>query len=204
MKVMRRIICLILAAFLMLSALGGVRIGASTTFQFIKSYEIAVVFDNSGSMYKNEAWCRAKYAMEIFASMLNYGNGDRLKVFPMWEFTVDGSQPSSGGSYEAIEINRISDIDKLRNLYTVAPSSTPFEPITEAYEYLKTAEADEKWLIVLTDGEFNKDKRGKNANINLGKKLLPLASSEIKVQYLGFGEAPNLKSSEEDYFFAKK
>ena len=34
---------------------------------------IAIVFDNSGSMYVRgeKAWCRATYAMEVFASMLN-------------------------------------------------------------------------------------------------------------------------------------
>ena len=53
-----------------------------------KSYDIAVVFDNSGSMYNNEAWCRAKYAMEIFASMLNYDKGDKLKIFTMWGIEI--------------------------------------------------------------------------------------------------------------------
>ena len=38
-----------------------------------ESRTIAIVFDNSGSMYLNKelAWCRATYAMEVFASMLN-------------------------------------------------------------------------------------------------------------------------------------
>ena len=68
-----------------------------------KTYDIAVVFDNSGSMYQNQAWCRAKYAMEIFASMLNYNNGDTLKIFPMWEVTRDGSTPNEGGSFEGFK-----------------------------------------------------------------------------------------------------
>lgn len=190
---------------LLFSAVGQVGAATTVTTKFVKSYEIAVVFDNSGSMYTNEAWCRAKYAMEIFASMLDYGNGDKLKVFPMWDVKTDGSQTADGGSYRAIEINDISDIDKLSNLFTVAPAGTPFEPVTEAYEYLKTSTANEKWLIVLTDGEFNRESRsGEETIIDLQQRLPTFASSDIKVQYLGFGEAPNLMSNEANYFFAKK
>lgn len=168
-----------------------------------KSYEIAVVFDNSGSMYQNQAWCRAKYAMEIFASMLNYEQGDRLKIFTMWEITTDGSKPTSGGSF-SVDINSKADIDKISRLYTVHPSNTPFAPITEAYEYLQTSAATEKWLIVLTDGAFNQDARGKSASINLQSRLSSLASDKIKVQYLGFGGATELRSQEAGGFYAKK
>ena len=168
-----------------------------------RSYEIAVVFDNSGSMYQNEGWCRAKYAMEIFASMLNYDDGDKLKIFPMWESTTDGSTPSSGGSYAAIEINSKEDIDKISNLYTVHPSNTPFAPITEAYDYLKTSSADEKWLIVLTDGAFNEEARGQKASIDLQNRVSALASDSIKVQYLGFGNATELVAEESRGFFSK-
>ena len=168
-----------------------------------KSYDIAVVFDNSGSMYQSHGWCRAKYAMEIFASMLNYDR-DKLHIFPMWEVTTDGSQPDSGGSYAAIEVKSKGDIDKISNLYTVRPSNTPFAPITEAYDYLKTSNSDEKWLVILTDGAFNQDERGKGSAIDLQKRVSSLASKDIKVQYLGFGGATALKANEANYFFTKK
>lgn len=195
---------LVLAFLITASALSvGTLVNAATTTKVEKSYEIAVVFDNSGSMYDNQAWCRAKYAMEIFSSMLNYENGDKLKIFTMWEITTDGSKPDSGGSY-SVEINNKDDIDKISNLYTVKPSYTPFAPVTEAFNYLKTSKATEKWLIVLTDGEFNQNERGKKEDINLQNKLSALASDEIKVQYLGFGEATNLTADEAKGFFTKK
>ena len=63
---------LVLAIMITASVLSvGTLANAATTTKAEKSYEIAVVFDNSGSMYDNQAWCRAKYAMEIFSSMLN-------------------------------------------------------------------------------------------------------------------------------------
>lgn len=180
----------------------------TTTSKVEKSYEIAVVFDNSGSMYTNQSWCRAKYAMEIFASMLNYDNGDKLRIYPMWEVTTDGSKPSSGGSYAAIEINNKKDIDKISNLFTVNPSDTPFAPVTEAQQYLKSSKATEKWIIVLTDGEFNQIERGKSvgtlSETDLRNRLIGVATDGIKVQYLGFEKAAVLKSEESKGFYAKK
>lgn len=204
-RVLYRISSLLLMLLMVVSVFCTIPFTASaaTVTKSEKNYDIAVVFDNSGSMYQNQGWCRAKYAMEIFASMLNYDK-DKLHIFPMWEVTTDGSQPNSGGSYAAIEVKSKKDIDKISNLYTVRPSNTPFAPITEAYNYLKTSSADEKWLIILTDGAFNQEARGQGASIDLQKRVSSLASKEIKVQYLGFGGATALKANEANNFFAKK
>ena len=160
-----------------------------------ESHQIAVVFDNSGSMYDNESWCRAKYAMEIFASMLDYDT-DSLSVFPMWEVTTDGSKPPmGGGSYKRIDIKGIDGINQINKLFTVNPSGTPYSTVTEAYDYLKNSKNDsKKWLIVLTDGEFLWETRDNHnqVTINLQDRLPKLASDEIQVQYLGFGSAAKL------------
>lgn len=180
-----------------------------------KSYDIAVVFDNSGSMYQpddkgdSKAWCRAKYAIEIFASMLNYENGDKLRVYPMWEVTTDGSKPNSGGSYSAIEINNKKDIDKISNLYTVNPSNTPFAPVLEAQKYLNSSgKGKTKWLVVLTDGMFNQIERNKDVGEisakELKSRLLKVATDDINVQYLGFSNASKLESEKDRHFYAKK
>lgn len=183
---------------------------AATITKTEKSYDIAVVYDNSGSMYidgDGMGWCRAKYAMEIFASMLNYDK-DKLSIFPMWQVTWDGSMPTTGGSFAPISIKNESEIDKISNLYTVNPGGTPFAPVDEAHSYLKKSSANEKWLIVLTDGAFNQDKReGGQQTFDvdfLEKKLSALASDDIKVQYLGFGKAAELKADASRNFFAKK
>lgn len=71
---MRRLLCSLLAALMLLPwvmqgawAAGGTR--------EVKSREIAVVFDNSGSMYDagNTAWCGAGYAVEM----------DPVHIFPI-------------------------------------------------------------------------------------------------------------------------
>lgn len=173
-----------------------------------KTYEIAVVFDNSGSMYDNQAWCRAKYAMEIFSSMLHYDTGDVLKIFPMWPVTTDGSNPETGGSYAGVEIKGSADINKISNLYTVSPSNTPFAPVMEANDALQASGASEKWLIVLTDGAFNQilrtDSTRKMSVDELRNRLIDISASGIKVQYLGFGGASSLNSDETKNFYSMK
>lgn len=173
-----------------------------------KVYDIAVVFDNSGSMYRNtQRWCRAKYAMEIFASMLNYDRGDRLYIFPMWKVTTDGTS-KSGGSYQPIEISNKNDIDKISNLYTPKPGNTPFTPADEAVEFLtKNNRGSEEWIVVLSDGEFNLEVRKEDADDTfseekLKNKLLDCTKDDIHVQYLGFGEATKLESIPSKNFYA--
>ncbi len=181
---------------------------AATATKVNRSYDIAVVFDNSGSMYNDQAWCRAKYAMEIFAAMLNYDNGDRLRIFPMWEVTTDKTKPTRGGSYAPIEIRSKSDIDKISNMYTVNPSNTPFAPVNEARDALMASSATERWLIVLTDGEFNqigrKDKISTMSSAALKTNLINAAVDGIKVQYLGFGKATVLSAEPSKNFYAIK
>ena len=212
-EILIRAVSLILTLLLITGTLccGVFTAGAAQTTKAEKTYDIAVVFDNSGSMYKNEAWSRAKYAMEIFASMLDFSK-DKLSVFPMWEVTTDG-KTTTGGSYDRIEITSKEAIDKIKNMYTPNPWETPFAPVKEAERYLKASAADEKWLIVLTDGGFTQYERNKdeyetiadeNPTFNLRDELISITSSGIKVQYLGFGAAGKLDPDESSNLYSNK
>lgn len=192
-------LALVLAVCLLLAGIP-MQASAATVTKTAKTYDIAVAYDNSGSMYDNSAWCHAKYAMEIFASMLDYGNGDKLTVFPMWEVTTDGSTPSASRSQEstsAISVQSTADIDKLANMYTPYPSGTPFTPVTKAYDYLKSSSASQKWLIVLTDGAFNSMSLDKTRS-----ELKKMSGSSIKVQYLAIGSGYGIRADEADYLYA--
>ncbi len=219
-----RILTVLLTAFMFVGMMLPMTANAASKAKVQKKetrYEIAVVLDNSGSMYDTEAWCRAKYAMEIFASMLNYENGDKLTIFPMWESVYDGSAPTDpyAGSYAPLTISggkggtdSISQkIDSISRMYTTNPYGTPYESVTSAAAHLKTSKADEKWLIVLTDGEFDRNLRSDTnvdefkGGFNLEKELLSLAvNNQIKVQYLGFDDAAELKTNEANGFYAVK
>ncbi len=180
-------------------------VSAATTTAPRKVYDIAVAYDNSGSMYDegstakpvpSKRWCYAKYAMEIFASMLDYEAGDKLTIFPMWQVKAGGSTYSD---QKPLEVRSKADIDKISDMYTPSPSGTPFSTVETAYKYLSTkSKADEKWLLVLTDGAFNGVTDADDTRADLKK----LSSQSIKVQYLGFMGAPTLSADESDGFYA--
>lgn len=202
----RKILSGILAFAVVVSALFGsaAAYAGSVVTKEEKTYEIAVVYDNSGSMYSKgkDSWCKAKYAMEIFANMLNYPAGDVLKIYPMWDVTTDGEK--TGGSHDPIVIGSSADIVKIHDMYTVKAEETPLAPVKEAYRDLKKSEASEKWLIVLTDGEFNRDSRdGSKTKVDIEQQLKKRATDGIKVQYLGIGkEAVKIDSDESRNFYA--
>ena len=88
----KRLLCLFLTLALLVTVLlpAVPAAQASTkTEKPEKTRAIAIVFDNSGSMYtimsatqdNRWAWCRATYAAEVFASMMN--EGDQLIIYPM-------------------------------------------------------------------------------------------------------------------------
>lgn len=198
-RMLTRLTATLAALVLLCSLLPAV--SAATVAKASKVYDIAVAYDNSGSMYSeagqnNRSWCYAKYAMEIFASMLDYGAGDKLTIFPMWPGKTQGV--SFSGS-RPVEIRGKGDIDKISDMYTPSPSGTPFATVETAHDYLvKKSKADEKWLIVLTDGAFN----GFTDPDDTRARLKQLATPNLKVQYLGFMGAPSLSADESDGFYA--
>ena len=200
----RRALSLVLVLVLTVSmgAVGVFSANGSTVTATEKTYDIAVVFDNSGSMYEQNRtyWCSAKYAMEIFASMLDYQK-DSLTIFPMWEVATDGSAPKGAKqeSKQPVVIQSLEDINKITLMHTKNALGTPFTPVNKAYEYLSKSKKDEKWLVVLTDGEFDGVSKDKVQGM-LSAKI----TDEIRLQYLGFGGAVDLKADEEKGFYVPK
>lgn len=184
---------------------GGAALAAGNTSVTKKevSREIAVVFDNSGSMYSDgkTAWCGATYAMEVFAAMMN--EGDVLKVFPMWEVT--SSKPGQREETYSAESNPIviksmDDIALIHNMYTPTASVTPLRTIDYAYNDLMKSTADEKWLLVLTDGSVWYDENGTELSVDKSLSMLQErldnCSKDVNVQLLAIGA--NLPLQESD------
>ena len=147
---------------------------------------IYVVFDNSGSMYGpgNMAWSQATYAMEVFAAMMNYDNGDQMKIFPMHDVTTGGT-----GSTSSITVRSISDIAQIHNMYTPQPLGTPYTQVNTAANelavLLDSGNVAEGWLVVLTDGDFDSDLPATNLQTDLEQKAE--MRDNMYVQYLAMG-----------------
>lgn len=165
---------------------------------------IAIVYDNSGSMYmyKNKAWCQALYAIEVFATMMN--PGDKLMVYPMNPMGPEGETPIYNRNNPLVitDDSQKSIIHTLKSDLRNGNNNTPIEPIDSANAGLKKESADEKWLVLLTDGAvfyengiaFGSSKQTRVALEERFKKYI----SDSNILYLGIGtglDAPQISSS---------
>lgn len=159
------------------------------------STTINLVYDDSGSMIETDGvyvdtWCQAKYAMEVFAAML--GENDSLNIYYMSDY-VDSESAAPKikltGSTDASVT--ASNVKKIHNTVTDA-SGTPYKAVKKAYNDLTKAKTDNKWLVVLTDGEFN-DCKSSTVGNNFHKYV---KVNGIKVVMLSMG--PNAASVKAD------
>lgn len=151
---------------------------------------INIVYDDSGSMYSTngsqvDTWCQAKYSMEVFAAML--GDTDTLNIYYMSDYQ------SGTGSAPRLTLQgkdgAATNVSKLHNETTKA-GNTPFDSVRKAYSDLTKANADEKWLVVLTDGEFQ--------GVDSLDAFFSQKQSDVKVMFLGMGPAASGITPHED------
>lgn len=173
---MKRTLCMVISCIFLFCC--AAPFGASATAH-TPTRIVHVVYDDSGSMYLGvDTWCRAKYSMEVFSAML--GEADRMNVYYMSDYCAGSSAPPrvSLDGADGPDVN----VAKIHNQKTTA-NSTPFNAVKKAYADLNDATADEKWLVILTDGEFE-DGRMTTSEID---RFLADKSQDIKVMFLGMG-----------------
>ena len=145
-----RVVLICLMAMLMTLFAGFVSLAEENT----PTRVINVVYDDSGSMVetggqKVDTWCQAKYAMEVFAALL--GEKDTLNTYAMSDYE-GGAKPAPRLMLDGAAGQK-ANVAKVHEMLTKA-GNTPFDAVRKAYSDLTEAQADEKWLVVLTDGEF--------------------------------------------------
>lgn len=186
---MKRIFSLILFMGILATSLM-LPLSASAAITDSPTRVINIVYDDSGSMYSTnggqvDTWCQAKYSMEVFAAML--GDTDTLNIYYMSDYqSGTGSAPrlTMQGKDGAA-----TNVSKLHNETTKA-GNTPFDSVRKAYSDLTKANADEKWLVVLTDGEFQ--------GVDSLDAFFSQKQSDIKVMFLGMGPAASGITPHED------
>lgn len=157
---------------------------------------INVVYDDSGSMIntggKNvDTWGQAKYSMEVFAAML--GSNDTMNIYVMSDF--DGGSANAGPRVVLNGKNGTGEnVSKVHEMVTTA-KNTPFDSVRKAYSDLTSAKADEKWLVVLTDGEFQ--------GVSDVDAFFDQKDKTVKVMFLAMGDsAESIKeNANENIFF---
>lgn len=153
--------------------------------------------------YKGEkAWCRATYAMEVFASMLN--KGDSLSIHPMNPIEVNGKKYTMDAPFI---ISDPSQSSQIRNIFTEKAEDTPIEAIDAAIKGLSASQATENYLIVLTDGTVFYE-GGKELSTSVSKKKLEerfnkSVGPDLNVLYLRIGSGKNMPEVSSEYYFAQ-
>jgi hypothetical protein len=154
---------------------------------------IHVVYDDSGSMIEDDGvyfdrWGQAKYAMEVFAAMLE--ENDVMRVYYMSDFALAGGVVVSArivikGSDPAGE-----RVAKIHNTVTPA-SDTPFDAVAKAYADLRNSDIPEKtkWLVVLTDGQFNRLNGQITSDLDVDSLYSQyVTESSVKIIHLAMGD----------------
>lgn len=154
------------------------------------SRTINLVYDDSGSMIEDttgyqDRWCQAKYALEVFAAMLE--ETDTMNVYAMSDFSYPADDYSGVGPYLSLSgsASPAENVAAVHQKVTGA-HSTPFQTVEKAYADLTGASTDEKWLVVLTDGEFTKDFTSV-LDISEVDNFFYQKDEDISVMYLALG-----------------
>lgn len=155
------------------------------------SRTINLVYDDSGSMILSDdnvyvdRWCQAKYAMEVFAAML--GEKDTLNIFFMSDYASSSSSKAPGLTLQGSKDATVTEnnVKQVHDILT-SPSGTPYAAVQDAYRQLSDVTTDEKWLVVLTDGEFQD-----RPIAQVGADFKDYASDgTVKVMMLAMGNVP--------------
>lgn len=194
---MKKCVSIILAAVLLLTSvyIGAPKVYAATKPE--KTRAIAIVFDNSGTMYlgdedSRKTWCRATYAMQALATMMNAS--DIMQIYPMNPIQIGNSDtPKDSDVYtrERPLVIKKENASLIQEICTPHAGDTHIEAVTKAREGLAKTSADEKWLIVLTDGTvFYRDGKelSKQESIRQLTEEFNQSVTQVNAMYLGIGK----------------
>ena len=151
--------------------------------------QINLVLDESGSMFvdledqPSTLWSIAKYSLETFAALI--GPGDTLNVFPMSAYG-----PSTPAEPELILSGSTSAEDRVLTVHDLVLQgrSTPWRSVTAAAENVLRSQAAEKWLVILTDGQFV-DGEQPVPSETVVALLDELASQGVSIAFMSIGQA---------------
>lgn len=167
--------------------------------------QINLVLDESGSMFADTdadgnvipstTWSIAKYSLEVFSALL--GPEDQLDVYRMSDYGPADSPTAptltlSGADDRSSRVTQVHDME-------LQGASTPWRSVTTAADNLLASDAEQKWLVILTDGEFKIGDKFIPPE-QVVEYLSPLISQGVRVAFMSIGalavEIPSLTGLE--------
>lgn len=174
------------------SADDAVKCGPDVTPIPAPTRQINLVLDESGSMFSDidadgkvvpsTTWSIAKYSLEVFSALL--GPTDQLDVYRMSDYGPADSPTAptltlSGADDRDSRVAQIHDMD-------LKGASTPWRSVTTAADNLLASDAELKWLVILTDGEFKIEAEFVPPETVM-EYLSPLSSQGVRVAFMSIG-----------------
>lgn len=164
-----------------------------------RSRQINLVLDDSGSMFRDfnakvplNRWSHAKYSLGVFTALM--GPRDSLNVYRLSDFSGRNSSEVAylelaGANNPNMNIERIDAME-------MQGRETPFAAVDGAFTNLQTSGAEEKWLVVLTDGKFRTSVGGGEPREIEQSELRGLVEEfakngreqDIRIAYLALGQ----------------
>lgn len=161
-----------------------------------RSRQVNLVLDDSGSMFRDpygntlDRWSNAKYALEVFVAMLE--ENDSMNVY----LTSSYIEGASGGPVISLtgEEPPSSRVAKIHGMH-MKGGGTPYGPVSAAAQDLTGSHAQEKWLVVLSDGLFNdRDNAAVQQDFSTWVNENTNETSSFKVAFLAMGaDAPTIQ-----------
>lgn len=154
--------------------------------------QINLVLDESGSMFADidadgnvvpsTTWSIAKYSLEVFSALL--GPNDQLDVYRMSDYGPADSPtaPTLTLSGADDRDSRVAQIHEME----LQGASTPWRSVTTAADNLLASDAELKWLVILTDGEFKIGAEFVPLE-TVTEYLSPLISQGVRVAFMSIG-----------------
>lgn len=180
----RIVISNILLIVLLFSGIRAMDVRAADTAG--KTREINIVYDDSGSMFEDTYWSEAKYAVEVFAAMM--GSEDTINIYQMSDY--NNPLVLKGSKDVDSNVRQVSNLN--------GESSTPFGAVLSAADNLMLSDADDKWLVVFTDGWFDGDDDAADwENTLLGY----VGQNNVKVVFATIGYENPLRNEKREGFY---
>ena len=165
---------------------------------------IFFVYDNSISMINNSTiGAQAQYAVKAFCAMSD--PEDEIKFYKVGDFkNADYNSEVEENGYEIITIE--SNSENYRDLYSDNIDEIKFDGENTFYTGIHQAINDikkyenysEKWVVMFTDGEIEKDRDGNFYSKGELQKLLEddLANSDVNFYYVNIADVDKEKKLE--------
>lgn len=132
------------------------------------SRTISVVYDDSGSMKKNDKWVYANYAFQTLISLLD--KKDNLYIVKM-------SEVEKGIKSKKVSLEKQNGLlGSIKSDYRFSSQTTPYTAIVESMDlmniFLKDSKSDDNWIVIITDGEFEDGKKFTESEKNTYKNKI--------------------------------